>query len=56
MLTRVDGSNTYLYIATTDGTTSSIYYYDVTSGTTSSQVWAKTGIAGKILNIDFRLS
>ena len=56
MLTRVDGSNTYLYIATTDGTTSSIYYYDVTSGSTSSQVWAKTGIAGKILNIDFRLS
>lgn len=56
MLTRVENNQTLLYIATTDGTTSSIYCYDVTSGTSSTQLWAKRGISGKLLQLDYRAS
>lgn len=54
ILPRTEGENTYLYVATTDGTTSSIYYYDVTSGTQGVQLWAKTNITGQILDINYR--
>lgn len=44
-----------LYVATTDGTTSSIYCYVLSEGLASATLqWSKTGISGKLIQLGYR--
>lgn len=52
---RIQEGQRQLYVATSDGTTSSIYCYDLNESSSAATLkWSKTGISGKIVQLQYR--